>query len=112
MKRRWLWSSLLVPILVVSVELGRVLLYSSLTPVPEDRLQRALLILAYQDVSCPNAYLFDYAEGSITLQCRDRDATRYTVYGLEPCSETLECRWFWMLCMYAWKHEPRFDTPT
>lgn len=112
-KRIWLWLalSLSLPVAVALFEIGRLPFYS-LAPVPEGRLGLALQVLSYQRISCAHAYLFDYSEGSITLQCRDRDATRYTVFRREPCSETLGCRWFSMLCMHVSKHQPPVDTPT
>lgn len=109
-RRRWLWLTLLLPLTVGLFEAGRLPFYS-LAPVPEDRLKWALQVLAYRRISCAHAYLSDYSEGSIALQCRDREATQYTVFGQEPCSETLGCRWFSVLCWNTAKNRPRAGAP-
>lgn len=112
-KQVWLLLalSLSLPVAVGLFEMGRLLFYSVL-PAPEERLERALQILAYQRIPCPHAHVFDFSETSVTLQCRNREATQYLVYGLEPCSETWGCRWFSILCMYVEKSQPRVDSPT
>jgi hypothetical protein len=112
-QRIWPWVALSLALAAAAGTLaaGRLLLHS-LAPLPEDHLQRALHVLAYQRVPCPQATLADYAEGSVTVQCRDQDATQYTVFAQEHCSETWECRWFWILCMHISKRQPRLDAPT
>jgi hypothetical protein len=107
-ERHWLWTALLLPIFLGVFELGRLVFYS-LAPVPEDRLRRALHIVAYQRISCAHARVFDYSETSVTLQCLDREAAQYTIWGQEPCSQTWGCVLFWMLCMYVEKSQRRVD---
>jgi hypothetical protein len=103
--RTWLTLAATIPAAVGLLVVGRMWFYSQV-PVHEDRVAYALRVLAYNRISCPEASLSDYSEGSTTLQCRDQEATRYHVFSIEPCSETLGCRWFQVLCSYVSKLTP------
>ena len=108
-KRHWVRFCLLALVLLAAgggIAMGRLLLYS-IAPLPDDRVNRAIRILAYHRISCPGAYRpegYDYGEGTTTLQCRDTNATRYVVAPQLTCSETPGCRWFELLCWSVQKH--------
>lgn len=102
-KRHWVWYSLLALVLLaagVGAVWSRLLLYS-IAPLPDDPVNRAIRILAYHRISCPDAHRLEgrgYGEGAIALQCQDTDRTRYVVAAQLTCSETPGCRWFELLC--------------
>jgi hypothetical protein len=95
--RTWLALAIAVPAVLGLFAIHRPLFYSFLPPY-ENRVASAQHVLAYHQLSCPGAYLFASSEGSITLQCNDPGATRYRVSGMLPCTETVGCRWFDILC--------------
>lgn len=103
LKRHWVRQSLLAFALLVACggALWGQLVVFSILPLPGDRTARAVRVLAYHRISCPDARRVeagDYADAAVAVQCGGAEGKTYRVGAQMPCSETLGCHWIAFLC--------------